>query len=104
MVVDRILFDFGVILGSVYINFWKSRTFTFRFFVRACFPVIFLSTSESTFRRLGLPNRGFRMDGIAKKRLFMEIVFCRFLRALGTVFLIFLALKRSLKTKGFFVM
>ena len=28
--------------------------------------LIFLAISDSIFRRLGLPNRGFRMEGIAK--------------------------------------
>ena len=31
MVVDRILFDFGMILGPVYINLLSSRTLKFRF-------------------------------------------------------------------------
>ena len=35
-------------------------------FVLACFQIIFLSISESNFRRLGLPNRGFRMECIAE--------------------------------------
>ena len=32
----------------------------------ACFQVILLSISESTFQRLGLPNLGFRIECIAK--------------------------------------
>ena len=39
------------------------------FSFRACFQVIFVSSSESKFLRLGLPNRGFRMEGIAKNAL-----------------------------------
>ena len=54
------------------------------------------SISESKFRRLGLPNRGFRIAGIAKidfswKSFSMNfgIDYYRLLRALGIVFLIF---------------
>ena len=56
----------------------------------------FLSISESTFRRLGLPYRGFRRESIAKidfprKSFFMNFgVDCyRFVEALGAAVLIF---------------
>ena len=78
MVLYGILFDFGLILGPVYINFWSSRTLKFRFFGGSCFQVIFLSISETKFRRLGLPNRGFRMEGIATTYFFMKIVLNEF--------------------------
>ena len=84
------------------------KWFKIRFCCLGLFPDPFLSISDSIFRCLGLPNRGFRMEGIATNRLFMEIVFTEFLygllsffEALGTVFLIFLALKTDLKTEGF---
>ncbi len=66
------------------------------FLFRACFQVIFLSISDSEFRYLGLPHRGFRMESIAKidfslKSFLMNVGmdFCRFLEALGAVFLFF---------------
>ena len=40
--------------------------------------VIFLSISESKFRCFGFPDRGFRMERIAKKPFSMEIVFDEF--------------------------
>ena len=66
-----------------------------KFVFRARFQVIFLSISDSTFRRLGLPNRGFCMEGIAKMTFHRKVVmdiggdFFRFLKALGAAFLVF---------------
>ena len=57
MVVDKILFDFGLILGPVYI-----RVLKFRVFVRACFQAIVLSISASKFRRSEIKHRGIRME------------------------------------------
>ena len=37
-----------------------------KLFFQACFQVIFLSISDSRFRRVELPNHGFRIEGIAK--------------------------------------
>ena len=37
-----------------------------------------LAISDSIFRCLGVPNRGFRTEGIAKHRLVVEIVFKEF--------------------------
>ena len=79
------------------------------FCFRACFQVICLSISDSKFRRLGLLNRGFRMESIAKddiswKSCLMNFgidVYC-FLEALRAAFLVFQALKTGLKTKRFF--
>ena len=103
MVVCRILFDFGVVLGPVYISFLSSRSLEFHLFL-GLFPGNFLlSIFESKFRRLGLPNRGF-----CTKRLFMEIVvnefrgrYLSFLEALGAAFLACWALKTDLKIEGF---
>lgn len=74
MVASRILLDLGVILGPVYVSFSKLEM---SFLFRACFQVILLSISESSFRRLGLANRGFRFEGIARI-CFVEIVFNEF--------------------------
>ena len=65
-------------------------------FVFFClFPGHLLSISELKFQRLGFGNRGFRTDAIVKNRL---VLICRLLEALGTVFLIFWALKTGLET------
>ena len=80
-----------------------------------CFGLVYrsfvLSISESKFRRLGLPNQGSYMEGIAKvdcsrKSFLMNsgIDLCRLLEALGTVFLIFRALKTDLKIEGILVL
>ena len=61
MVAYRILFDLGMILRLVYISFSGARSSKIRFF-RACFQIIFLSISESKFRRLGIPNQCSRMQ------------------------------------------
>ena len=74
----------------------------------ACFQVISLSLSASNFRRLGLPNRGFRIEGIAKIDFpgesfslnFGMDLYC-FLEALGVVSLISIDLRTSLKIKRF---
>ena len=67
MVVYWILFEFGVIVGAVYISFLSSRTLKFEnSFLSGLFPDHFLSISESEFQRLGLPNQGVRMESIAK--------------------------------------
>ena len=65
-------------------------------FLLACFQALFLLSSESTFQRSELPNRGFRMESIAtidflwKSFLTSFGMDCyRFLEALGAVFLIF---------------
>ena len=60
---NRIFFDFGVILEPVYGSFGEPKCLFF--FVCAWFQVILLPISASKFRRLGLSNRGFRMEGIA---------------------------------------
>ena len=64
--------------------------------------------SDSNFGCLELRNRVFRMEGIAKidlswKSMFVNfgMHFCRFWEASGAVFLNFLSLKTSLKTKRF---
>ena len=64
MVVYRILLDFGVILGPVYIRYLNSRILKFVFFL-GFVSRSFFSIYETEFQHLGLPNRGFRMDGIA---------------------------------------
>ena len=80
------------------------------FFCLVWFQVFFLPISASRFRRLGLPNRGFRMEGIANidfswKSFLMNfgIDFYRFLDASGAVFLTFQASKTSLKTERLFM-
>ena len=62
-------------------------------FVSALFPKsLFAPTRDSKFGRLGLLKPSFRIEGIAKKQTFIEIVcdcclidFCRFLEASGEV-------------------
>ena len=78
------------------------------FFVGLVSRSVCLSIPDSKFGRSGLPNRGFRIESIAKidfswkSRLMNSgIHFCCFLEALGAVFLTFLALKTDLKTEGF---
>ena len=72
------------------------------------FPSHFLSISESTFRRLELPNRGFCMECIAKidlsqKSFFITftIDFYCFLKALGPVFQV-LSLENKLENTMIF--
>ena len=79
------------------------------FFWGACFQVIFLSISKSTFQCLGLPNRGFRIEGIAiidfLWKLFLMnlgIDFYRFLTALGGRFSDFFSLENRLENEGTF--
>ena len=61
----RLVIDFGVIWDPVLIAFWAPKL-AFSLFCRACFQVIFLSISESIFRRLGLHIQSFRKEIIAK--------------------------------------
>ena len=75
---------------------------------RFCSMSFCLAISDLIFRRLGLPNRGFRIEGIAKNECswisFLKnfwIVFLCFVDALGAVFLTFQGLKTSLETKRF---
>ena len=103
MVVYRILFDFGVIWGPVYMSFLSSRSFKFCF-LGACYQSICLSISESEFPRLGLPNQDFRMECIAQiafqwKSFPMNfgIDFYFFLEALRAAFPVLWALKIGLK-------
>ena len=71
-----------------------------------------LSISESTFRRLGLPNRGFRKEGIAKNDFSLEFFFygfrgrcVSFFGGLGSrFFLVYWALQTGLKIEDFLVM
>ena len=105
MVVYRILFDFRVILGRVYISFLIPEIRNAIFF-RACFQVIFLAIFESKFRRLGLPNGGFRIEGIAKKTeiVFNEfrVRFWLFFRCLGGRFSGFLGPENRLENRRIF--
>ena len=88
--------------------FEVQNALKFVFFFVGLVSRSFLSISESKIQRLGLPNRGCRMEGIAKtnfswKSFLMHfgIDVYRFLIALGTVFLICSALKTSLKHNDF---
>ena len=106
---NRILLDFGVILGLVHVSVLGFRMLIFLFDC-GCFQVTFLlSISEPDFKRWGLPSRGFRFESSAKidfswKSCSMNfgIEVCRFLTALGT-FSDFLALRTGLKTQRFLV-
>ena len=71
---------------------------------------LFLSISDSNFRRLGLPHRHFRLHGEYSKIDLsckspqlneFQVTIPLFLVGSGTVFLIFEAFKTSLKTKRF---
>ena len=104
---NRILIDFGVISGLVYVSFWGPECLFF--FVRACFRVIFFMISDSKFGRLGLPDRGFRMQGIAKidfswKSFLMNFGnrFLLFFDSLGHRFSDFLSLGNRFENKGIF--
>ena len=67
-----------------------------KYLFRACFQVIFLTISDRKHQRLGLPNQGVRIQGIAKIDLFTETVFFVTLKVdfsflfvvLGAVFLV----------------
>ena len=79
----------------MYISFLNPKTLKFHFFT-GLFPSHFLSISETKFQGLGLPNRGFRMERIAKidfsrKSFFIQfgVDLCRFLEAWEAVFLVF---------------
>ena len=82
--------------------FWDlfMSVFGTRFFLYFCFKFVsmtfFLSISNAKFQRLGLPNQGFRMEGIVKivfswKSFLLKfgIDFYRFLEALGTACKVF---------------
>ena len=83
--------DFGT---SVYL-FFDYKKLDISFFL-ACFQVIFVSISESKFRRLGLQNQGLRIESNAKHAVSWEsflitfgIDFYHLLEALGAAFLVF---------------
>ena len=96
-VVDNMIFDdFGVTLALAYITFWVSKCLKMFFVCRACFQVIFLSISDSNFRRLGLPHQSFRMGKYWENRFSMGNVFNKFgdrsypvFNALMAAFLVF---------------
>ena len=76
--------------------FQVQISFKNRFMFKFISILYLLVISESNFRLLGVPNRGFRMEGIAKIdvswRSFLKnfwIVLLGFVNALGAVFLIF---------------
>ena len=106
MVVYRIFFDFGVILGPVYISFLSSKTSKFHVF-SGLFASHFFIDSETKFLRLRPPNQGFRIETIAKSFFYGHIFngcrsrFLCFLEGFGTEFLVFWALKTRLKIEGF---
>ena len=62
---NRIFVDVGLISRPVYVSFWASKCVLELCFFQTCFQVICLSISDSSFRRLGLPHRRSRMEGIA---------------------------------------
>ena len=100
----RILLDFGVLLGPVYISFLISRKLNLHFVVGLVCGPFFLSISESKYR-------GLRSEGIAKidlswKSFLMNsgVDWCCFLEASGPVFLVFWALKTDLKIEDFLEM
>ena len=72
VVLCRILFDFGLILGLVYISFLHSRSQKFHVFELVS-RSYFSSISESKFRRLGLPNRKAPVDFNFHSRKFREV-------------------------------
>ena len=105
--VHRFWGDFGTRV-CLFLAFKKLKV---SFFVELVSRSFCLSISELKFRRLGLPNRGFRMECIANvdfswKPFLMNfgMGFCRYLEALGAVFLVFWALKTYLKIEGFLEM
>ena len=89
----RIFVDFGVIWGIVYAGFLISKYFKICCF-RSCFHVILLSISVSKYRRLGLSNQGFRIEGLQKSivdgfLLTLSVDVSRLLNALEAVFSVF---------------
>ena len=101
---------FGGHLGTCVYSIFEFKKLKMSFFVRACFQVIFLSISASTFQRLGFSNRDFHMESIVEidfspTSFLMNfgIDFCCFLEALGAAFLFFFAWKTELKTERFLV-
>ena len=54
-----------MISGRVYIGFQVQNVLKIVLFL-GVFLCYFLAISDSNFRRLGLPNRGFRLESIAE--------------------------------------
>ena len=109
VVIYRILFDFKVILGPVYISFSISRSLTFDLFFGLVSMLFLSSIYESKFRRLGLPNRSFCKESLAKldfsrKSFLMNFLdrFLSFFGGLGGRFSGFLGLENGLEIRGIF--
>ena len=92
---NRIFVDFGVISGPVYVSFWGSKCVKIVLFL-GLFPGNFLLISDLNFRRLGLPNRCFRIEVLQNTTFHRNRLqrvsgsfFYIFFDALGAVFLIF---------------
>ena len=62
---NRIFVDLGVISGFISVSFWSSKCGKI-LFVFGLFPGHFFIDFRFDFSMLGLPNRGFRMKGIAQ--------------------------------------
>ena len=94
-------------MGPVYISF---KNIKFRFLFSGLFPGhLFIAFSDSKFRRLGLLDRGFRMEGIANicfswKSFFMNfgIDFRCFFGGLGNRFSGFLGLENRFANRRIF--
>ena len=101
--------QFGVIFGTCVYYHFEFKKLKMLFFVRARFQVIFLSISESKSRRLGLSNRGFRIECIAKidvspKSFLMNLGtdLCCFFGSLGSHFSGFLGLENRFEYEHIF--
>ena len=103
----RIFIDFGVFSGPYFGSLFITRLeipIYFGLVSRSfCFP-----SFESNFRRLGFLKPGFRMERVAKNNFSQKSSFVDFgvylscfLKALGTVFLVFAALETRLKLMDF---
>ena len=88
---------FSLISGWFVDVFWKlfgHCGLKFQFCLGLVSRSLFVPTFESKFGRMGLQKAGFRIEGIAETNFPQESIFkdfavdfCRFLEALGTVFL-----------------
>ena len=103
------LFDFGVILGSVYISFVSPKNLKFFFCCSGLFPGHLFIDVWIEISMLGTYKSRFSHWMYCKTRFFMEFVFdgCRgrfllFLGILGSRFLGFLGFENRLANKGTF--
>ena len=105
----KIFIAFGMILKPYFESF-LGTDLTFPLFFGLVSRSLFVPIFDSKLKRLGVLEPGSRMDCIAntnfsQKSFFMDfgMYFCRFLEALGAVFLVSPPLETCMKIDGFLV-